>query len=85
MDCVDTLSIVKNPFGQGRFTRIDMSTDTDISDVCDNFLHCQFTFLLYAWFSTNEQFGHSIVSVPVGPLKNPTSEGNKPDGDSTLI
>jgi hypothetical protein len=82
---VDALSIVKNPFGQGRFTRIDMSTDTDISDVCDNFLHCQFTFSLYARFSTNEQLGPPMISVLVGPLKNPTSEGNEPDGDSTIL
>lgn len=26
-----------------------------------------------------------MVSILVGPLKNPTSEENEPDGDSTII
>ena len=39
MNCMDPLGEIKNPFGKGRFPRIDMSADTDISDFFDYFFH----------------------------------------------
>jgi hypothetical protein len=39
MNCVDPLGIEKNPFGQGRLARIDMSADTDISNSGYFFVH----------------------------------------------
>jgi hypothetical protein len=39
---VDALGVEKNALSQGRFSRVDVGADTDVSDVSDVFFHLAF-------------------------------------------
>jgi hypothetical protein len=71
MDGMNSLGIIENPLGQGRFAGIDVGTDTDVSDFGNIFFHGSFTFMRrYLFF--DPVFGR-------GKLKNPASERRKPN------